>query len=170
VFESEGDGSDGGIQELTTTVPAGIAAKRLSPIIVIGKSVPVELLDRPVAELLRDEIDRRGGNEHPFRRAIVLTDPAWYAEAQDVALNAVIAVGSRRANELTKKFQDEPAAGQTKFSISGREGCNGLFQKNAAGLPQVALWGEYARKTCEAVDLYVKDKRGLDEFLGLTWK
>jgi hypothetical protein len=31
VFESEGEGSDGGIQELTTTVPAGTAAKRLSP-------------------------------------------------------------------------------------------------------------------------------------------
>ncbi len=43
-------------------------------IIVIGKSIPVELLDRPVAELFRDEIDRKGGKEHPFRRAIVITD------------------------------------------------------------------------------------------------
>ena len=139
-------------------------------IIVIGKSVPVELLDRPVAEMLRDEIDRRGGKEHPFRRAIVLTDQGWYAEAPDVALNAVIAVGSRRANELTKKFEDEPAPSATKFSISDREGCNGLFQKNAQGLPQVALWGEYALKTREAVDLYIKNERGLDEFLRITWK
>ena len=78
-------------------------------IIVIGKSIPVELLDRPVAELLRDEIDRRGGKEHPFRRAIVITDLAWYAEAQDIGFNAVIAVGGPRSNELTKEFEDKPA-------------------------------------------------------------
>jgi hypothetical protein len=37
VFESEGEGSDGGIQELTTTVPAGTAAKRLSPMSIYDK-------------------------------------------------------------------------------------------------------------------------------------
>ena len=31
MFGGEGEGSDGGMQELTTTVPAGTAAKRLSP-------------------------------------------------------------------------------------------------------------------------------------------
>src|SRR5690348_17538336 len=38
-------------------------------IIVVGTSVFAELLDRPVAELLRDQIDGRGGG-HPLHRAI----------------------------------------------------------------------------------------------------
>jgi hypothetical protein len=138
--------------------------------IVIGNRIPPELLDRPVAESLRDVIDRKGGIGHPFRRAIVLTDSAWSAEAQDVALNAAIAIGSHRANELSKKLQEEPTAEATTFPVAGRAGCYGLFQKNAAGLPQVALWGEDAKRTCRAVELYVEDETGLNEFLNLVWK
>jgi TIR domain len=138
--------------------------------IVVGNRIPPELLDRPVAESLRNVIDRKGGIEHPFRRAIVLTDSAWSAEAKDVALNAVIAIGSHRANELSKKLQGEPTAGATKFPVAGRAGCYGLFQKNAAGLPQVTLWGEDAKTTRRAVELYVEAETGLDQFLNIVWK
>jgi hypothetical protein len=49
-------------------------------IITVGKSVASELLDRPVAESLRDQINCLGKVEqYPFRRAIVLTDDGWYA-------------------------------------------------------------------------------------------
>jgi hypothetical protein len=81
----------------------------------------------------------------------------------------VIAIGSHRANELSKKFQEEPASGATKFPIAGRQGCNALFQKNSIGLPQVVLWGEHAVDTRSAVELYTKHGRGVDEFLRLTW-
>jgi TIR domain len=138
--------------------------------IVIGNRVPPELLDRPVAESLRDVIDRRGGTEHPFRRAIVLTDSAWSAEAQDIALNAVIAVGSYGANELSKKLQEERTPEATNFRIAGRTTCHALFRKNAVGLPQVALWGEDAKTTRHAVELYVEAETGLDEFLSMVWK
>jgi TIR domain len=138
--------------------------------IVVGNRIPPELLDRPVAESLRDEIDRRGGTEHPFRRAIVLTDSAWSAEAQDVALNAVIAVGSYVANELSKKLQEERTPEATNFRIAGRTTCHGLFRKNAVGLPQVALWGEDTKTTRRAVELYVEAATGLDEFLNIVWK
>jgi TIR domain len=138
--------------------------------IVIGSRIPPELLDRPVAESLRDVIDRKGGKEHPFRRAIVLTDSAWRAEAQDVARNAVIAIGSHGANELSKKLQEEPTPEATKFPVAGRAGCYGLFQKNAAGLPQLALWGVDAKTTRRAVELYVEDETGLNEFINLVWK
>jgi len=112
---------------------------------------------------------RRGGKEHPFRRAIVITDAGWYAEAQDIRVNAVIAVGGPRSNELTKEFEDKPALEATKFLVSGREGCNCRSQKNAKGLPQVAVWGGSALKTQEAVELYTKNPRGLNEFLQMTW-
>jgi hypothetical protein len=137
--------------------------------IVVGNRSAPELLDRPVAESLRDVIDRKGGIEHPFRRAIVLTDSAWNAEAKDVALNAVIVIGSHQANELSKKIQGEPTAGATKFLVAGRAGCYGVFQKNTAGLPQIALWGEDAKRTRRAVELYVETETGLDEFLNIVW-
>jgi hypothetical protein len=142
--------------------------------IVIGNRIPAELLDRPVAESLRDVIDEKGGSEHPFRRAIVLSDSAWSAEAQHVAGNAVIAIGSHEANELSKKLKEEHAAAGTTqhpiFLIAGRAGCYGLFLKNAAGLPQIALWGEDANRTRRAVELYVETATGLNEFLNLVWK
>jgi hypothetical protein len=142
--------------------------------IVVGNRIPAELLDRPVAESLRNVIDRKGGSEHPFRRAIVLTDSAWSAEAQNVSENAVIAIGSHQANELSKKLQEEhKAAGPNIFPIfriAGRAGCYGLFLKNAAGLPQVALWGEDANRTRRAVELYIEAVEGLDEFLSLVWE
>jgi nucleoside phosphorylase len=118
---------EGDMSRLDRLFDLGAVINRETVIIVIGKSIPVELLDRPVAELLRDEIDRRGGVEYPFRRAIVITDAGWYAEAGNIASNAVIAIGGPRSNELTKEFEDKPAGGAVKFLISGREGCNGRF-------------------------------------------
>jgi class 3 adenylate cyclase len=138
-------------------------------IIVVGKSIPAELLDRPAAELLRDEIDRRGGGDKlPFRRAIVLTDEAWYAEAPDVAMNAVISIGGPRTNKLTKEF-DEWKAGKFRLQ-GGGEAHTGFYRSNQRGLPQVGLWGNNGRTTWEAVEYYVKAARGLDEFLKATWK
>ena len=51
-----------------------------SVFVVVGTNLVAELLDRSVAELLRDQIDQRGG-KYPFRRGIVITDQGWYAEA-----------------------------------------------------------------------------------------
>lgn len=42
-------------------------------IVVVGTTVSAELLDRPVAGRLRDEIDRVGGRAE-LRRAIVIAD------------------------------------------------------------------------------------------------
>jgi hypothetical protein len=61
-------------------------------IVVVGSQIPTELLDRPVAELLRDQIDQRGGRDF-FRRGIVINDHAWYSEAPVIGNNPVIAVG-----------------------------------------------------------------------------
>jgi hypothetical protein len=66
-------------------------------ILVVGVSVVSELLDRAGAELLRAEIDERGG-AYPFRRGIILTDRGWEVEAQSCGSNPVIAVGGPTAN------------------------------------------------------------------------
>ena len=139
-------------------------------ILVVGIEITAELLDRPVAEVLRDEIDRRGGHNSPYRRAIVLTDQGWEVEAQTIARNAVISVGGPPVNKLSRQIDKEPRQDATRFLVSDQRGCYGRFQKNDAGLPQVGLWGENANKTREAVELYMKAERGgLDEFLRLTW-
>jgi hypothetical protein len=117
-------------------------------IIVIGNRIPAELLDRPIGECLRDQIDERGGGDR-FRRAIVLTDTAWSAEAENVADNPVIAVGGPPANELSRQFSTwvpgAPAEGIYTIRQTGE--VQGFFRRNSAGLPQVGLWGKTAKGT-----------------------
>ena len=72
-------------------------------ILVVGTTLVAELLDRPVAELLRDKIDQRGG-DYPFRRGIVVSDQTWYGEVWAFGNNAVIAVGGPPANKLSDEF------------------------------------------------------------------
>jgi hypothetical protein len=65
---------------------------RETVIIVVGSTIVAELLDRSAAELLRDQIDQRGG-VYPFRRGVVITDGGWYTAGAAIANNPVIAVG-----------------------------------------------------------------------------
>jgi hypothetical protein len=141
-------------------------------IVVVGTSVVAELLDRPVAELVRDEVDREGDG-NPFRRGIVLADQAWYAEAEILAKNPVIAVGGPTANRLSDEFDKwSPPTGslEGKYTISVEGTLTGFFRKNQAGLPQVALWGHTANATREAVEHYLGNEKGLRAFLRMCWK
>jgi hypothetical protein len=142
-------------------------------IVVVGKSVPSELLDRPVAENLRDHINGMGKVEaYPFRRAIVLTDEGWYAET-DVSNNPVIAVGGPPANKLSAEFdkwEAPPGSNQGKYIIAGTNVLIGFFRKNTRDLPQVALWGKTGSETREAVEHYVRNEKGLTDFLRIVWK
>jgi hypothetical protein len=140
-------------------------------IIVVGGTIPSELLDRPTAELLRDHIDRQGEPDS-YRRAVVITDQVWINE-NSITDNAVIAVGGPPANKLTAEFikpaSAAPPTGGT-YSIPGAGDQKGFFRKNAVGLPQVALWGSTAKSTREAVEHYLRDTAGLTDFLKICWK
>jgi hypothetical protein len=143
-------------------------------IVVVGTSIIAELLDRPVAELLRDEIDRLGG-EFPYRRAVVLTHDAWYAEAEQpiIANNPVIAVGGPPINRLSEEFDKwvaPPGSTEGKYTIPGEGALTGFFRKNKIGLPQVSLWGRTASATRKAVEHYLKSDNGLKAFLKMSWK
>jgi hypothetical protein len=139
-------------------------------IIVIGHSIPAELLDRPMAEYLRDQIDAHGGGDR-FRRAMVLTDTAWFAEAENIADNPVIAVGGPPANELSREFSASAsgAPGEGIYTIRRAGEVQGFFRRNSAGLPQIGLWGKTAKGTRQAVEHYLRAKEGLDEFLKMAW-
>jgi hypothetical protein len=142
-------------------------------IIVVGTNVVVELLDRPVAEWLRDQIDKQGG-AFPYRRAIVISHEAWYAEANALCKNGVIAIGGPTANKLTKEFDEWSAPpsqhGEGKYSLSATKGLTGFFRHNDVRFPQVALWGPTGTATREAVQMYVANPAGLPEFLAMCWK
>lgn len=145
-------------------------------IIVVGAGLIAELLDRPTAELLRDQIDLQGGS-YPFRRGIVITDEAWYRPGEVVAIgnNPVIAVGGPKTNRLTAEFDQwkpSPPSSQGAYAIpvSGARIGTGFFRKNQQGLPQVALWGHDANAVRETVEFYFRNERGLAEFLKMCWK
>jgi hypothetical protein len=115
---------------------------RETVIIVVGSTIVAELLDRSAAELLRDQIDQRGG-VYPFRRGVVITDGGWYTAGAAIANNPVIAVGGPPINKLTDEFDKwtptSPSIGG-KYSLPGTGAKTGFFRKNQVGLPQVALW------------------------------
>jgi hypothetical protein len=141
-------------------------------IIVVGINVISELLDRSVAELLRDEIDRRGA-PYAFRRGVIVTHEGWYSEAEFIKDNAVIAIGGPKTNKLTDEFAKVvPAPGELdpKYPIPGPGDRKGFFRKNSTGLPQVGLWGKSANDTRQTVEHYIKDKKGFEEFLRMCWK
>jgi hypothetical protein len=93
-------------------------SKVISPetiFIVTGCNMAVDLLDRPVAERLRDEIDKRG-NPLTCRRAIIIGDLWWWKETQNQS-NPVISIGSHNSNSLTPEL----ASKGSKWEVPG--GC-----------------------------------------------
>jgi hypothetical protein len=143
-----------------------------SVLVVVGTSVIAELLDRPVAALLRDHIDKRGG-EYPYRRGVVINDRSWYEENSILGNNPVIAVGGPPTNKLADEFAKwapPPPSREGKYPIQRPGSLTGFFRTNSAGRPQVGLWGNTASATREAVEHYLNDEQGLREFLRMIWK
>jgi hypothetical protein len=138
--------------------------------LVVGSTIPAELLDRPVAELLRDEIDRRG-KEYAFRRGIVINDQTWYHEIQAIGKNPVIAVGGAEQNKLAKELDAwQPAVSSHEGKYEIKPHCVGFFRRNSSGLPQVGLWGHTAADTRAAAEHYLQTEKGLTDFLRICWR
>ena len=71
-------------------------------VVVSGTSLTAEERDRPLAYLLKSEIDRRGAG-HAYRRAVVVAD-TWYLENRIFHLNPTIAIGGPGANGVAQEF------------------------------------------------------------------
>jgi len=102
-------------------------------ILVVGTNMVVELLDRPVAEFLRDHIDQRGA-EYPFRRGIVVTDQAWFDEAAVLQDNPVISIGGPPANRLSAEFNDWPPVGIWRRQVLHFIRAHGVLPQEFAGI------------------------------------
>jgi predicted nucleotide-binding protein with TIR-like domain len=150
--------------------------------IVVGDGLVSELLDRPVAGILRDEIGRWSGGDS-FKRAIIIGHCRWTQEAS-ICANPTIAIGGEPANKLSGEIlQARRALGKERFE----EGPGGwgafapaIPASPAVGTsparlpvgPRIALWGVKAAETRIAVETYILRTAGLQHFLNdhAGWK
>ena len=124
--------------------------------ILSGCNLVAELLDRPVAEMLRDEIDRLG-DPTSLRRAIVISDFWWAQEAMSNE-HPVIAIGGPSNNGVTREILEK---------VEPRE-INGLRTAFAhEDFPRVAVWGDGAEQTKESVEHFIHND--LEPFLKECW-
>lgn len=136
-----------------------------SVVIVPGTGLVADLLDRPTAGLLRDEIDARGDKK--FRRALIVSNDSWQAEAI-LQRCTTVAIGGENVNPLTKSFIGEAAAqGHQPWRKSQ---FFGVFANGPHGRPRIALWGGTAEQTRAAVEDYIRHQDGLAKLLPMIWK
>lgn len=132
--------------------------------VVVGTRIDAELFDRPLAEALRDIIDKKGFPD-PSRRAIVVSDVEWYRNER-LRCRPSISVGGPITNSLTKELNiSAPPDGKW---IIGLNRLHGAFV--AKPVPRVALWGPFHHDTRRAVERYMERREGLDSFLELCWR
>ena len=151
-------------------------------VIVVGDGLVPELLDRPVAGLLRDEISRWSKGD-PFRRAVIVGHFQW-TEATWLHANPTVAIGGEPANKLSgeilrarqalgkDKFEEGPGGwGAFTAAIPASRG-EGTSPSILAVGPRIALWGHKATETRTAVEYYIRRAQGLQHFLNdhAGWK
>ena len=129
-------------------------------VLVTGSSLTAEERDRPLAYLLKSEIDRRGAG-HAYRRAVVVAD-VWYLENRLFHHHPTIAVGGPGVNGVAQEFTS------LLPTIYNREEV--FVQADFEGEPKRAtLWGVNAAATAAAVEVFTTQGH-LEELLGRIWR
>lgn len=129
-------------------------------LIVVGGSLAPDASDREVAEALRQEIDRRGLG-CSYRRAVVVTDDAWFG-SEMLHQSPTIAVGGPGVNSVSEEF-----AGQLLTVWTADERVVVQLDQGPAAR-RALLWGVDAAATGEAVAAFV-ERGWLNEFLTSRW-
>lgn len=130
-------------------------------VLVTGTSRTAEERDRPLAERLKGEIDRRGDG-HAYRRAVVVGD-IWYLEHRLFHMNPTIAIGGPGVNGVAQEFSE--------FLSTVYSSAEEIFvQTDFDGdLKRAALWGVNSACTAAAVEAFIA--RGfLDDLLRRIWR
>ena len=130
-------------------------------LVVTAADLDADSSDRQAATRLQEEIDRRGAG-HPYRRAVVVTDDAWF-ETMQFHGNPTLAVGGPGVNGVSGRFGAELP---TVWSENERV----IIQAEMSATSRRAtLWGMDRAATAAAVDTFIV--RGwLDEFLDQCWR
>ena len=130
-------------------------------VLVTGSSLTAEERDRPLAYLLKTEIDRRGEG-HTYRRAVVVAD-LWYLDNRIFHLNPTIAIGGPGANGVAQEFSNIlPTVYSSDETV--------FIQADFEGDPKrAALWGSNAAATARAVEVFATQGM-LDDLLRRIWR
>jgi hypothetical protein len=130
-------------------------------VLVAGSSHAAAERDRPLAYLLKSEIDRRGAGL-TYRRAVVVAD-GWYLENRIFHPNPTIAIGGPGANGVAQEF-----SGMLPTIYNRNEEV--FVQADFEGDPKrAALWGVNAAATAAAVEVFMT-QGFLDDLLGRIWR
>ena len=130
-------------------------------VLVTGSSLTAEERDRPLAYLLKAEVDRRGAG-HAYRRAVVVAD-VWYLENRIFHLNPTIAIGGPGANGVAREFS---AFLPTVYNRDEEVFVQADFEGE---LKRAALWGVNAACTAAAVEVFITQGH-LEDLLGRIWR
>ncbi|CAN5889531.1 hypothetical protein BH24GEM1_BH24GEM1_28480 [soil metagenome] len=130
-------------------------------VLVTGASITAEERDRPLAYLLKAEIDRRGAG-HAYRRAVVVAD-LWYLENRIFHLNPTVAIGGPGANGVAQELAEI-----LPMVYNGND--QAFIQADFEGdVKRAALWGANAAATAAAVQVFVTQGM-LDDLLERIWR
>ncbi|MBA3319266.1 MAG: hypothetical protein H0T50_14405 [Gemmatimonadales bacterium] len=130
-------------------------------VLVTGASLTAEERDRPLAYLLKAEIDRRGAG-HAYRRAVVVAD-MWYLENRIFHLNPTVAIGGPGANGVAQELSEVLP---TVYSSDEQVFIQADFEGD---VKRAALWGANASATAAAVEVFATQGM-LDDLLGRIWR
>jgi hypothetical protein len=130
-------------------------------VLVISADLGPTADDRTAAFVLKDAVDGRGAG-HPYRRAVIISDAAWF-DTPMLHESPTITIGGPGVNGVAGRFGAELP---TVWSENDRV----VIQAELRDGPiRAALWGADAAATSAAVDAFVT--RGwLDEFLDRCWR
>ncbi len=129
--------------------------------VVVAAELDGDAPDRRSAVRLKGEIDRRGAG-HPYRRAVLVRDLAWF-ETPLFHAAPTIAIGGPGVNGVSARFGQELP---TVWTAEDRSLIQAEFRES---VPRVTLWGMDAAATGDAVEAFI-NRGWLDEFLDRCWR
>jgi hypothetical protein len=153
------DYADYDLKRLDTSWDLARVMNEETIVIVTGCNASVELLDRPVANFVRKEIDRRG-SPPSYRRAVVIGD-LWWQQGPTLRKHPVISIGGPAANSLTSDLIN--SAGVTLDEVRPTE------LPSEDGFPRLVIAGLTAAQTRLQAERFVEDPAGLVAFLQKCW-
>lgn len=130
-------------------------------VVVVGATATAAERDRPLAERVRHEIDRRGEG-HAWRRAVIVTDQQYFS-AEGLQHSTAIAIGGPGSNAAAAHFADRL---DTVFGQEDRFWVQASLDTEPR---RVALWGVNSEATAASVTVFLE--RGfLDDLLERIWR
>lgn len=119
--------------------------------VVVGAHLRAEAGDRPAAQHLRDQIQRRlesrSEGEHPGADHALLCTDLWYLNQPELRRRPTISVGPPEVNALTAYLAD-------KVNSAMAEGGEWVVQFER-GEPMAACWGATPQGTAKAVEVFL---------------